>query len=160
MPYDNMVECIDFCAKHGLVLMADEVYQENIWDGGRPFHSFKKVRKWGSPPLALLWCSSSRHGPDDSGSHSHRVVPPISSSARCSTQTHVRASSFFRVPPWCLRCAGADGDEPAAKPAARLLPLDFEGLPRWARLARVRQVPRAAKREAVSRRVRSARRLL
>ena len=29
------------------MLMADEVYQENIWDGGRPFHSFKKVRKWG-----------------------------------------------------------------------------------------------------------------
>ena len=45
-----MVECIDFCAKHGLVLMADEVYQENIWDGGRPFHSFKKVRKWGRGP--------------------------------------------------------------------------------------------------------------
>ena len=123
LPYDNMVECIDFCAKHGLVLMADEVYQENIWDGGRPFHSFKKVQKWGG-------------------------------------DRPFRASSFFRVPPWCLRCAGADGDEPAAKPAARLLPLDFEGLPRWARLARVRQVPRAAKREAVSRRVRVARRLL
>mmetsp|Transcript_35046 Transcript_35046/g.110063 ORF Transcript_35046/g.110063 Transcript_35046/m.110063 type:complete len:294 (+) Transcript_35046:346-1227(+) len=49
LPYDNMVECIDFCAKHGLVLMADEVYQENIWDGGRPFHSFKKVLMEMSP---------------------------------------------------------------------------------------------------------------
>ena len=38
-----MVECIDFCAKHGLVLMADEVYQENIYQGTAPFHSFKKV---------------------------------------------------------------------------------------------------------------------
>ena len=31
LPYDNMVECIEFCVKHDLVLMADEVYQENIW---------------------------------------------------------------------------------------------------------------------------------
>merc|ERR1719217_1859665 len=43
LPYANMVECIEFCAKHGLVLMADEVYQENIWLSSRPFHSFKKV---------------------------------------------------------------------------------------------------------------------
>jgi alanine transaminase len=43
LPYENMAECIHFCNKHGLVLMADEVYQENIWLSSRPFHSFKKV---------------------------------------------------------------------------------------------------------------------
>ena len=32
-----------FCKKESLVLMADEVYQENIYQGAAPFHSFKKV---------------------------------------------------------------------------------------------------------------------
>jgi alanine transaminase len=43
LPYDNMEEVIRFCGREGLVLMADEVYQENIWDASLPFHSFKKV---------------------------------------------------------------------------------------------------------------------
>jgi len=30
--------------QEGLVLMADEVYQENIWRPDRPFVSFRKVR--------------------------------------------------------------------------------------------------------------------
>jgi len=34
---------VRFCSKEGLVLMADEVYQENIYQGAAPFHSFKKV---------------------------------------------------------------------------------------------------------------------
>jgi len=45
LPLENMQEVIEFCGKHGLVLMADEVYQENIWESSRPFHSFKKVYK-------------------------------------------------------------------------------------------------------------------
>jgi alanine transaminase len=32
-----------FCADRHLVLMADEVYQENVWAAGAKFHSFKKV---------------------------------------------------------------------------------------------------------------------
>ena len=37
-------ETLSFCARHGLVAMADEVYQENIWrKGERPFVSFKRV---------------------------------------------------------------------------------------------------------------------
>jgi len=40
----NMKEIIDFCSQNSLVLMADEVYQENVYvKNERPFHSFKKV---------------------------------------------------------------------------------------------------------------------
>jgi len=41
--YDNMKEIIQFCIDENLVLMADEVYQENIYREGATFHSFKKV---------------------------------------------------------------------------------------------------------------------
>lgn len=41
--YDNMKEIIQFCLDEKLVLMADEVYQQNIWKEGCTFHSFKKV---------------------------------------------------------------------------------------------------------------------
>ncbi|CAG8511025.1 322_t:CDS:2 [Funneliformis caledonium] len=40
----NMREIIDFCHKERIILMADEVYQTNIYQPAeRPFHSFKKV---------------------------------------------------------------------------------------------------------------------
>ncbi|KAI9591413.1 pyridoxal phosphate-dependent transferase [Syncephalis fuscata] len=40
----NMREIIDFCHREHLVLLADEVYQTNIYmPEQRPFHSFKKV---------------------------------------------------------------------------------------------------------------------
>jgi len=41
--YDNMKEIIQFCIEEKLVLMADEVYQQNIWKEGCQFHSFKRV---------------------------------------------------------------------------------------------------------------------
>ncbi|RIB05527.1 pyridoxal phosphate-dependent transferase [Gigaspora rosea] len=46
----NMREIIDFCHQQHLVLLADEVYQTNIYQPTeRPFHSFKKVlRSMGS----------------------------------------------------------------------------------------------------------------
>ncbi|KAJ1679830.1 alanine transaminase, partial [Spiromyces aspiralis] len=41
---ENMVEVIRFCEKNRLILMADEVYQANVYQPDvRPFHSFKKV---------------------------------------------------------------------------------------------------------------------
>jgi len=43
LPRANMEEVVRFCTKHGLVLMADEVYQENIYQDANPFVSFKKV---------------------------------------------------------------------------------------------------------------------
>jgi len=39
---DSMKQIIEFCAKNDVVLMADEVYQENIY-GDTEFNSFRKV---------------------------------------------------------------------------------------------------------------------
>jgi len=39
----NMRDVIDFCHQNQLILLADEVYQANIYDTQRPFHSFKKI---------------------------------------------------------------------------------------------------------------------
>ncbi|CAG8468035.1 9690_t:CDS:2 [Ambispora leptoticha] len=44
LPLENMREVIDFCHKERILLIADEVYQTNIYQPEtRPFHSFKKV---------------------------------------------------------------------------------------------------------------------
>lgn len=40
---ENMKEIIRFCSKNKLLLLADEVYQANIYTERAPFHSFKKV---------------------------------------------------------------------------------------------------------------------
>jgi len=40
---ENMKEIIKFCHKENLIIMADEVYQENIYIEGKKFTSFKKV---------------------------------------------------------------------------------------------------------------------
>ncbi|XP_024971188.1 alanine aminotransferase 2-like [Cynara cardunculus var. scolymus] len=40
---DNQRQIVDFCKKEGLVLLADEVYQENIYAPDKKFHSFKKI---------------------------------------------------------------------------------------------------------------------
>ncbi|CAJ0767465.1 15591_t:CDS:1, partial [Entrophospora sp. SA101] len=40
----NIREIIKFCYKEGLILLADEVYQANVYQPvERPFHSFKKI---------------------------------------------------------------------------------------------------------------------
>jgi alanine transaminase len=40
---DAVAAVAHFCAERHLVLLADEVYQENVWAAGAKFHSFKKV---------------------------------------------------------------------------------------------------------------------
>lgn len=40
---ENMQEIVTLCVEEGLLLLADEVYQENIWEDGKKFFSFKKV---------------------------------------------------------------------------------------------------------------------
>ncbi|CAJ0593737.1 unnamed protein product [Cylicocyclus nassatus] len=46
----NMEEVVKFAHKHNLFLMADEVYQDNIYAEGSKFHSFKKViNEMGAP---------------------------------------------------------------------------------------------------------------
>ncbi|KAA8540198.1 hypothetical protein F0562_024239 [Nyssa sinensis] len=42
---DNQQEIVEFCKKEGLVLLADEVYQENVYVPDKKFHSFKKISR-------------------------------------------------------------------------------------------------------------------
>lgn len=52
---DNIKEIIEFCAKAKLVLLADEVYQTNIYEPEqRPFVSFKKVLRDLNSPVELV----------------------------------------------------------------------------------------------------------
>ena len=41
--YQNQVEIVKFCNEEGIILMADEVYQTNVYHPERNFTSFKKV---------------------------------------------------------------------------------------------------------------------
>jgi alanine transaminase len=43
LSYSNIVMILDFAKKHNLSIMADEVYQENVYEQGLAFHSFAKV---------------------------------------------------------------------------------------------------------------------
>lgn len=50
---DDMKSIIDLCAEHSILLLADEVYQANIFDPvNKPFHSFKKVLASQPPEIA------------------------------------------------------------------------------------------------------------
>ncbi|CAH1422911.1 unnamed protein product [Lactuca virosa] len=40
---ENQRQIVEFCKKEGLVLLADEVYQENIYAPDKKFNSFKKI---------------------------------------------------------------------------------------------------------------------
>lgn len=39
---ENICQVIEFANRHNLLIIADEVYQHNIWDEAAQFHSFKK----------------------------------------------------------------------------------------------------------------------
>ena len=43
LSYSNIIMIIHFAKKYGLAILADEVYQENIYDKDSAFHSFAKV---------------------------------------------------------------------------------------------------------------------
>mmetsp|Transcript_10824 Transcript_10824/g.17474 ORF Transcript_10824/g.17474 Transcript_10824/m.17474 type:complete len:528 (-) Transcript_10824:16-1599(-) len=40
---EDMRGIVDLCVREGLILCADEVYQENVWEEGKEFVSFRKV---------------------------------------------------------------------------------------------------------------------
>ncbi|XP_072980018.1 alanine aminotransferase 2-like [Typha angustifolia] len=42
---ENQKEIVEFCRKDGLVLLADEVYQENVYAGDKKFNSFKRIAR-------------------------------------------------------------------------------------------------------------------
>ena len=41
---ENQAEIVNFCVKNNLLLIADEVYQSNVYVDGKQFNSFKKIR--------------------------------------------------------------------------------------------------------------------
>ena len=49
---ENQKAIVDFCKKEGLMLLADEVYQDNIYAEGKTFNSFKKVLRSMGPDYA------------------------------------------------------------------------------------------------------------
>ncbi|KAL6144391.1 hypothetical protein ACLB2K_055084 [Fragaria x ananassa] len=54
---DNQRQIVEFCKQEGLVLLADEVYQENVYVPDKEFHSFKKVTRsmgYGENDIALV----------------------------------------------------------------------------------------------------------
>ncbi|CAN4089215.1 unnamed protein product [Withania somnifera] len=53
----NQREILEFCKTEGLVLLADEVYQENVYVPEKQFHSFKKVARsmgFGEKDISLV----------------------------------------------------------------------------------------------------------
>ncbi|RCV42883.1 hypothetical protein SETIT_9G251000v2 [Setaria italica] len=54
---DNQCDIVKFCKNEGLVLLADEVYQENIYVDNKKFNSFKKIARslgYGEDDLPLV----------------------------------------------------------------------------------------------------------
>ncbi|PON78281.1 Glycine dehydrogenase (decarboxylating) [Trema orientale] len=54
---DNQRDIVEFCKQEGLVLLADEVYQENVYVPDKKFHSFKKISRsmgYGEEDIALV----------------------------------------------------------------------------------------------------------
>ncbi|XP_006660651.1 alanine aminotransferase 2-like [Oryza brachyantha] len=45
MSITNQEEIVEFCRKEGLVILADEVYQDNVYTENKKFNSFKKVAR-------------------------------------------------------------------------------------------------------------------
>jgi aspartate/methionine/tyrosine aminotransferase len=43
LSYDTIHQVIEFARRHDLAILADEVYQENIYGQGQKFHSFREV---------------------------------------------------------------------------------------------------------------------
>ncbi|XP_077293296.1 alanine aminotransferase 2-like [Arctopsyche grandis] len=55
---DNIKEIIKFAYKEQLFILADEVYQDNIYPDGMEFHSFKKVLHEMGPPYTSMKMAS------------------------------------------------------------------------------------------------------
>lgn len=43
LSYENQVDVVKFCKEEGIALLADEVYQANIYRQDKAFTSFKKA---------------------------------------------------------------------------------------------------------------------
>ena len=54
LSHQNQIDVVKFCKEEGLVLMADEVYQDNIYSKDKTFVSFKKVSA--TPCSQIQYC--------------------------------------------------------------------------------------------------------
>lgn len=54
LPEEDMKEVVRLCEEERLVLIADEVYQTNIYTDSKPFHSFKKIVSQLNSPIELV----------------------------------------------------------------------------------------------------------
>ncbi|KAJ1295629.1 hypothetical protein BS78_01G237900 [Paspalum vaginatum] len=62
---ENQREIVEFCRNEDLVLLADEVYQENIYTYEKEFHSFKKIARsmgYGEGDISLVSFHSVSNG--------------------------------------------------------------------------------------------------
>uniref|UniRef100_A0A0E0M781 Alanine aminotransferase 2 n=1 Tax=Oryza punctata TaxID=4537 RepID=A0A0E0M781_ORYPU len=62
---ENQCEIVELCKNEGLVLLADEVYQENIYTDQKKFNSFKKVARsigYGEGDISLVSFHSVSNG--------------------------------------------------------------------------------------------------
>ncbi|KMZ56538.1 Alanine aminotransferase 2, mitochondrial [Zostera marina] len=62
---EDQREIVDFCKKEGLVLLADEVYQENVYVKTKKFCSFKKISRsmgYGDSDISLVSFQSASTG--------------------------------------------------------------------------------------------------
>ena len=78
---ENQRDIVDFCKKEGLVLLADEVYQENVYVPDKKFHSFKKVARsmgYGEKDISLVSFQSISKGLKTSSFLVHFYVQLVS----------------------------------------------------------------------------------
>ena len=54
LPESVMRDVVHFCEENNLVLIADEVYQTNVYTDDKPFHSFKKIVCQLNSPIELV----------------------------------------------------------------------------------------------------------
>ena len=80
---------LEFCHNEGIVLLADEVYQENVYDKKtKPFYSFKKVLRQMPTPIAntqelFSFHSVSKGFIGECVSATSLSLPSLISSTRC-----------------------------------------------------------------------------
>eukprot|EP01054_Gregarina_sp_Poly1_P004811 Gregarina_sp_Poly_1__4810@NODE_2564_length_1976_cov_288_512834_g1630_i0_p1_GENE_NODE_2564_length_1976_cov_288_512834_g1630_i0NODE_2564_length_1976_cov_288_512834_g1630_i0_p1_ORF_typecomplete_len529_score42_41Aminotran_1_2/PF00155_21/2_7e55Aminotran_MocR/PF12897_7/0_0049DegT_DnrJ_EryC1/PF01041_17/0_12Aminotran_3/PF00202_21/0_16Beta_elim_lyase/PF01212_21/0_15_NODE_2564_length_1976_cov_288_512834_g1630_i03891936 len=58
----SMEQIVEWCVAHDIVLIADEVYQENVFSEKAVFHSFSKIKKSLKSPVSLLSLHSASKG--------------------------------------------------------------------------------------------------
>ncbi|KAG2322447.1 hypothetical protein Bca52824_015660 [Brassica carinata] len=51
---ENQRDIVEFCKKEGLVLLADEVYQENVYVPDKKYHSLARSLEYGEKDIALV----------------------------------------------------------------------------------------------------------